>query len=127
MYETTPLFKHVTHLVLGKEAPGVFGTISREVQSLQCVLEEAADSQLTQPLSPPRQARLTTILDGCYSVLTDLEYIIDKYQSLGTNDKSPWDRMRLGSEDIAEIRGRLVLNVTLLTAFGRLVKRDSMT
>ena len=108
-----------THALPGKAAPGIFGTISRELQSLHCVLEEAADTQLSQPLPPRRQARLKTILDGCVSVLADLQYIIQKYQSLDTDEKSVWDRLRLGGEDIGEIRSRLVLNITLLTAFRR--------
>ncbi|CAD6579128.1 MAG: hypothetical protein ASARMPRED_008957 [Alectoria sarmentosa] len=104
-----------------KAAPGVFGTLSRELESLHCVLEEAADTQLSHPLPPRRQARLKTILDGCISVLADLQYIVQKYQSLGTDEKSSWDRLRLGGEDITEIRSRLVFNITLLTAFRSIV------
>ncbi len=86
---------------------------------IKCILEEAADMQSSHPLSTRRQARLKTILDGCVSVLADLQYIVQKYQSLGTDEKSSWDRLRLGNEDIAEIRSRLVCNITLLTAFRR--------
>ena len=121
LYDNTPLLGSYTDSRPGKAAPGVFGTISRELESLHCVLEEAADTQWSQPLPPRRQNRLKTILDGCISVLADLQYIVQKYQSLGTDEKSSWDRLRLGSEDIAEIRGRLVLNITLLTAFRRFV------
>lgn len=119
MYDNTLPLRSYTDRFPGKAAPGVFGTISRELESLHCVLEEAGDTQLSHPLPPRRQARLKTILDGCISVLADLQYIIQKYQSLGTDDKSAWDRLRLGGEDIAEIRSRLVLNITLLTAFRR--------
>ena len=119
VYGNTPLLEPYTNRLLGRAAPGVFGTISRELESLHCVLEEAADTQLSHPLPPRRQARLKTILDGCISVLADLQYIVQKYQSLGTDDKSSWDRLRLGGEDIAEIRSRLVFNITLLTAFRR--------
>ena len=103
----------------GSAAPGVFENISGELKSLHCVLEEAAEAQLSHPLSPRREARLKTILDGCIRVLADLQYIVQKYQSLGTDEKRAWDRLRLGGEDLAEIRGRLVFNITLLTAFRR--------
>ena len=119
MYDNTPLPEPYTERLLGKAAPGVFGIISRELESLHCVLEEAAETQLSHPLPQRRQDRLKTILDGCVSVLADLQFIIQKYQSLGTDDKSAWDRLRLGGEDIAEIRSRLVFNITLLTAFRR--------
>ena len=88
---------------------------------MHCVLGEAADSLLSQPLPPRREARLKTILDGCVSVLADLQFIVQRYQSLGTDDQRLWDRLRLGGEDIAEIRSRLMLNVMLLTAFRRFV------
>lgn len=119
MYDNTSLLELYADRLPGKAAPGVFGTISKELESLHCVLEEAADTQLSHPLPPRRQARLKTILDGCISVLADLQYIVQKYQSLGTDEKSSWDRLRLGGEDIGEIRSRLVFNITLLTAFRR--------
>lgn len=119
MYDNTPVPEPYIDRFPGKAAPGVFGTLSRELESLHCVLEEAADTQLSHPLPPRRQARLKTILDGCISVLADLQYIVQKYQSLGTDEKSSWDRLRLGGEDITEIRSRLVFNITLLTAFRR--------
>ena len=121
VYDNTPLLESYTYILPGIAAPEVFGNISRELESLHCVLGEAADSQLSHPLPPRREARLKTILDGCVSVLADLQYIVQKYQSLGTDDKSSWDRLRLGGEDIAEIRSRLVLNIMLLTAFRRFV------
>ena len=123
VYDNTPLLALYTDILLGEAAPKVFGNISTELASLHCVLGEAADSQLSHPLPPRREARLKTILDGCISVLADLQYIVQKYQSLGTDDKSSWDRLRLGGEDIAEIRSRLVLNIMLLTAFRRFVFR----
>ena len=121
VYDNTPLLEPYTHILLGKDAPEVFGNISRELESLHCVLGEAAESQLSHPLPPRREARLKTILDGCVSVLADLQFIVQRYQSLGTDDQKLWDRLRLGGEDIAEIRSRLVLNIMLLTAFRRFV------
>lgn len=91
-----------------------------ELESLHCVLEEVADTELSNPLPPRKQVRLRTILDGCVKVLDDLQFIVQRYQSLGTEDKSAWDRLKLGSEDIGEIRTRLGLNVTLLGTFRRL-------
>ena len=119
VYDNTPLLEPCTYTLPGKAAPEVFGNLSRELESLHCVLDEAADSQLSHPLPPRREARLKTILDGCISVLADLQYIVQRYQSLGTDDKSSWDRLKLSGEDIAEIRSRLVFNITLLTAFKR--------
>lgn len=90
-----------------------------ELESLVCVLDEAADTRLSHPLTPRREARLSTILAGFDSVLRDLEYVVEKYQSLGTNERCAWDRLQFGNEDITEIRSRLVMNMSFLTTFRR--------
>ena len=120
MYDKTSLLETNTDGLPDKAAPGVFATISMELESLVCVLDEAAESQLSHPLSPQREARLNTILAGFNKVLNDLEYIVQKYQSLGTSERSAWDQLKFGKEDITEIRGRLVMNMAFLTTFRRL-------
>ena len=103
-----------------KGAPNAFGDISSEVLSLQAVLKEAEETIFAQPLTPEKQERLKVVGDGCHGVLT--EKLCKKYQSLGTQSKRTWDRMRWGSEDIAELRARLTSNTVLLTAWIRFVR-----
>ncbi len=119
MYDSTSLLEIYTDRLLDKAAPGVFETISMELDSLVCVLDEAADSQLSHPLTPQRESRLRTILAGFSSVLQELQDVVQKYQNLGTDEKSAWDRLKFGNEDIAEIRSRLVMNMAFLTTFRR--------
>lgn len=90
-----------------------------ELESLVCVLDEAADTRLSHPLSPRREARLNTILAGFDSVLHDLEYVVQRYQSLGTSERRAWDQLQFGNEDITEIRSRLVMNMSFLTTWRR--------
>ena len=52
-------------------------------------------------------------------MLSDLQALVDKYESLGTQSKRTWDRMKWGAEDIVEIRSRLISNTTMLTAYIR--------
>jgi hypothetical protein len=104
-----------------KEASEAFQDISLEVLSLFAVLKEAEETVFAQPLSPAKQERLQTVGDGCYRVLTDLDNLCKKYQSLGTQSKRTWDRMKWGSEDIAGLRARLISNTGLLTAWIRYV------
>lgn len=119
MYDKTSLLEIYTDRLPDKAAPGVFKTISMELESLVCVLDEAADCQLSHPLTPQRAARLCTILAGFSSVLHDLQFVVEKYQCLGTSDRSVWDQLKFGNEDIAEIRSRLVMNMSFLTTFRR--------
>ena len=104
-----------------KEAPESFGNISFEVLSLHAVLKEAEETVFAQHLSPTQQERLKAVGDGCQHVLKDLDDLCQKYQSLGTQSKRTWDRMKWGTEDIAELRARLTSNSVLLATWIRCV------
>lgn len=103
-----------------ESAPKSFKNISAEVKSLHGLLKETHETVLARSLHPASHARLTTILDGCTGVLTDLKALVDKYEALG---KYKWtlDRIAWGKEDIGELRARLTSNTVLLTGFLRCV------
>ena len=81
------------------------------------MLKEGEEILFVHPLPTARAERLNTIKEGCEKVLIDLQNLVEKYESLGTQGKRTWDRMRWGNEDVAEIRARLTSNISLLTAF----------
>ena len=97
-----------------KRAPESFGEISSEVLSLHAVLKEAEEALSAQSLPPARQEQLKAVGDGCRCVLEDLDKLVKKYESLGTQSKRTWDRVRFGAEDISSLRLRLVSNTGLL-------------
>jgi hypothetical protein len=104
-----------------KNSPGSFSNIASEVLSLQAVLKEVEETICAQSLSTDRQRRLDTVVNGCRSVLKDLEKLITHYENLGPQGKRTWDRMKWGAEDIKELRARLTSNTSLLTAWIRCV------
>ena len=81
------------------------------------MLKEGEEILFTRPLPTARVERLYTVKEGCEKVLIDLQNLVEKYESLGTQSKRTWDRMRWCNEDVAEIRARLTSNISLLTAF----------
>ena len=81
------------------------------------MLKEGEEILFIHPLPAARAERLNTIKEGCKKVLIDLQNLVEKYESLGTQSKRTWDRMRWGNEDVAAIRARLTSNISLLTAF----------
>lgn len=81
------------------------------------MLKEGEEILFVHPLPTARAERLDTIKKGCEKVLVDLQSLIEKYENLGTQTKRTWDRMRWGNEDVAEIRARLISNISLLSAF----------
>ena len=89
---------------------------------MHIVLKEVEEEVLARPLAPIKQERLEAIGEGCYLVLNDLDNLIKRYQSLATQSKRTWDRMRYGMEDITELRARLTSNTGLLTAWIRYVR-----
>ena len=100
-----------------KEAPESFNNIHMEILSLHALLKEAEETIFRAPIALSRQERLYVIGDGCRNVLIDLETVVSKYESLGTQSKRTWDRMKWGGEDLMQLRVRLTSTVGMLTAF----------
>lgn len=99
-----------------KDAPEGFKDVSQEILSLHAVLKEAEEMHSDATLSAAQQSRQRVVGDGCRCVLEDLQSILDRYDSLGTTNKT-WDRFGWCSKDIIELRSRLISNTGLLTAF----------
>ena len=104
-----------------KDAPESYRHISAEVLSLHAVLKEAEETAFAQPLSRTRQENLQVVRNECYCVLKDLEKLCKTYENLGTQGKRTWDRMKWSTENISELRLRLISNTSLLTAWIRCV------
>ncbi|OBU00635.1 hypothetical protein VE01_01248 [Pseudogymnoascus verrucosus] len=109
-----------------KESSAEFNRISSEVASLHVVIKETEEYvSETEGLSPSRDARLTILIDGCKEVLTELESLLNNYESLGTQAQRSWDRVRWGLEELADVRSRIISNTSLLTAFNSSLANSS--
>lgn len=102
---------------LCKDVSESFKNISSEVLSLHAILREAEENLGRH--SNTRVEGLTTVVAGCRDVLTDLETLVGKYKGLSSKTQRVWDRMGWHTEDIAELRLRLISNTSLLAAFMR--------
>lgn len=100
-----------------QDAPGAFRAVSAEVASLKLVLQDVQETVTSRDIELAKQAELGQLVDGCNGVLTELQTLLHKYKSLGTQSKRTWDRLRWGKEPIEKIRLRLVSHVSLLTSF----------
>lgn len=101
-----------------------FRRLSVEVASLHVVLKETEDmmNEFTE-LDTSRRNRLQIHIDGCSSILQDLQKLLDSYESLRTQSQRTWDRMRFGLEDLSDLRSRLISQVTMLTAYNSSLAR----
>lgn len=102
-----------------RDAPDSFKNISIEVLSLHAVLKEVEETLSEQAISASKQHSLATVTTGCRCVLEDLQTLVTKYENMGSQSKRTWDRLKWGSNDIAELRARLISNTVLLAAFMR--------
>lgn len=92
------------------------------------MLREVEETQSEQPLPASNQDGLATAMAGSQGVLQDLQGPFEKYESLGYQSKRAWDRLKWGSNDIAELRARLTSTTILLTAFlGSLFSTQTFT
>ena len=104
-----------------KGAPESFKHITMEVMALHAVLQETHECLSPCPRPSSKQASFGAIIQGCEEVLTDLQTLLNKYKSLGTQSKRTWDRMGWGTNDIGELRARLTSTIGLLNAYLRYV------
>ncbi|KAI0105212.1 hypothetical protein GGR51DRAFT_519911 [Nemania sp. FL0031] len=111
-----------------KDSGESFQRLSGDVASLHVVLKETEDylGEFSD-LDTSRINRLQILTDSCQNTLNDLEKLLRSYESLGTQVQRTWDRFRFGLHDLADIRSRLVSNVTLLTAFNSALINSSTT
>ena len=101
-----------------KDAPGDYRNISDEVKSLRIVIDKAIKHLSDPTLSNNYLQEGQEVLTGCQNVLKDLEALIVKYNSLASaNTSQVIDRIKLGTEDIATLRIRLISNTGLLNGF----------
>ena len=101
-----------------KDAPEDYRNISDEVKSLHIIINKAARHLESTSLSNSNRQEGQEVLQGCQNVLEDLDSLIVKYNSLASpNTSQVLQRIKLGTEDIATLRVRLISNTTLLNGF----------
>ena len=101
-----------------KDAPSEYKNISEEVKSLHIIINRGVKHfERLSPCEGEWQEGME-ILQGCQSVLEDLDALIEKYQGLASvNKRQVFARVKIGMEDITALRTRLISNTTLLNSF----------
>lgn len=100
-----------------KDSPTIYKELASEVGALYTIIKEIEELLSQQELDSQQKSKLEFSSRGCHSVLQDLDKLLSKYDSLGTNSHRTFDRTGFGLEDMNSIRTRLISNVTLLDAF----------
>ena len=100
-----------------RDAPGQFGEVSAELASLHLVLRQVEEAVTDIDLDDGKRTDLQALVGRCNGILKELEELLEKYGSLGTQSKRTWDRLRWGQERVQDIRQRVAACQQLLTSF----------
>lgn len=101
----------------GRDCPGEYKNLASECRTLENTLRDLGDVLKKQNLDPKKEEELLERGQGCREVLTDLEALIDKYNSLSSKSKKTWDRLNWDQQGGRDLRARLTSNVAMLCAF----------
>ena len=103
-----------------KDAPSDYGHILEEVVGLQVLIDKVEKHFKSSTISSNDRRDGLKVLKGCQSVLEDLNSLIEEYNSIAsTNKRLVFKRVKLGTEDVATLRARLISNTVLLSGFVR--------
>ena len=96
-----------------KGASEEFREVSEDVGSLLNIIgeiqDEAEDAEsILNRAGHRRKQELDMLMRSCTEVLSQLQQILTRYRSLGTQEKRTWDKVKFGAEDIQAYRNKLL-------------------
>ena len=101
-----------------KGAPDNYKHIAEEVEELLVLIDGVDEDFKNITVDSDDYHQGQQILKSCQCVLEDLEALIEKYKSLASpNERPVFQKVKLGSADIATLRARLVSNTVSLNSF----------
>ena len=66
------------------------------------------------------------MIRGLEEILKDLDTIVKKYQGLARREKRIWNQLRLATEHLDSIRGKLTFHINAINAFTASLSRDTL-
>ena len=103
-----------------QDAPAEYKNISEEVMSLRIVVDRAIHYFEGGTLSDNEQHEGQKVLQGCQSVLENLDSLIKKHKGIASSKKKGWQifkRVKFSNNNITTLRRRLISNAVLLNSF----------
>jgi hypothetical protein len=105
-----------------KAALGEFQELSRELSSLHTILHELEDeakipTSLLNRRGSDRKPELDKLLTNLSTTLKQIEDIVERYHSLGRDQKKTWDRVKFATKDLAELRSKVQSHINGINLF----------
>ena len=90
-------------------------TVNTVIKELQ---DEAIDPHsVLNTRGAPRKQELMLLINNLEEALKELDGILRKYQGLARRERRIWNQLKLATEDLDTIRGKLTFHVTAINAF----------
>jgi chromosome segregation ATPase len=107
-----------------KESSDEFKRIATQLQALHAALLETQE-QLDEgvELTRTRKDRLEKLKTSIVGALTELQALLDQYESMSTPAQRAWDKLRWGMEDVSSIRTRIIAATTELQVLNQLIHK----
>ncbi|KAL1656011.1 hypothetical protein SLS61_001575 [Didymella pomorum] len=102
-------------LKLGRDCTGDYKHLTTEARSLTNLLDDIQDKY--DKIPPHKRQQLLDAYDPCIAVLSELDKLLEHYNSLDTKSKRAWDRLKWDPEKSRSLRERLASSVAMLNAF----------
>ncbi|KAJ8107867.1 hypothetical protein OPT61_g8571 [Boeremia exigua] len=98
-----------------RDCTGDYKSLTNEARSLTNLLDDIQDKYSKIPAQ--KREQLLDAYEPCFEVLSELDKLLQHYNSLDTKSKRAWDRLKWDPEKSRSLRERLAASVTMLNAF----------
>ena len=99
-------------------------TVNTVIKELQ---DEAIDPHsLLNARGAPRKQELMLLTNNLEEALKELDGIVRKYQGLARRERRIWTQLKLATEDLEKIRGKMTFHVTAISAFTSSLSRGTL-
>lgn len=92
----------------------LFKQVQNELGALLAMLETTEDNSNELHFDADRHSQLSSLSRDCHKVLQDLQRLKAHFDGVGTQCQLTWERMGWGTDELAEIRSRLVTYIGML-------------
>ena len=100
-----------------KNSPGEFQALSREVETLKSTVEEFARRFPNDERNGNRKSQPEELISEAKELLERLDERLDKYKSLATEKKLPFDRLLFGTGKTQKLRERMKTLTSFIRGF----------
>lgn len=93
-----------------------FKDVARQVNSLHLILKSTAEHLLQQPPETNEVTELASIKIQCQDILAEINCLLQRRKSLGTEKPRRWDMIKWALGDAVHFKEKLLFHTTVLAA-----------